>query len=75
MEAVVPMDLPTTILVNGIRMTKRIMNGKLLNTFTIKLRISYTILLVLSPSGAVSVRIIAGINPMSTEKSVDQNTM
>jgi hypothetical protein len=50
-------------------------NGKLLNTFTKKLKISYTILLGLSPSGAVSVSIMAGINPIITEKSVDQNTI
>ena len=55
--------------------TSRMIKGKLLNTFTKKLKISYTILLGLSPSGAVSVSIMAGINPSITEKRVDQNTM
>ena len=73
--AVVPMDFPTSALVKGIRMTSKMMNGKLLNTFTIKLRIPYTILFGLSPPGAVSVSITAGINPSITEKSVDQKTM
>jgi hypothetical protein len=74
-EAVVPIALPTTSLVNGIRITNRIMKGKLLNTFTMKLSTSYTILLGFNPSGAVSVRIIAGMNPKITEKSVDQKTI
>ena len=51
------------------------MNGKERNTFTIKLNTSYTGLLGFRPSGAVKVKIMAGIKPKMTDNNVDQKTI